>query len=139
MENDTGLLRSASPFVAVCRTPLFAGFLGGVSGSTADSPSPYPCLLAQAHHPRRLVPPNDDSAVDSCTCPCTALLDGIRSRILRDRLLSPLCGLMVSRYRRGMASLFTKRGGLGFLGYLPHRHTYKVVKVQIALFLASHP
>jgi hypothetical protein len=43
-------------------------------------------VLAVAHNPRRLVPRHDDSTVDSSTCPCTALLDGILSRILRDRL-----------------------------------------------------
>ena len=42
-ENDTGFLRSSSPCAAVRRTPLFAGFLGGVSGSAAAPPSPSPC------------------------------------------------------------------------------------------------
>jgi len=60
-------------------------------------------ILAQANNPRRLVQPNDDSDVGSCTYPCTALLDGIPSRILSDRLLSPLLGLRVSRYPRGYA------------------------------------
>jgi hypothetical protein len=39
-EPDTGLLRSQSPFIAERRTPLFAGFLGGVSESAADPLSP---------------------------------------------------------------------------------------------------
>ena len=131
LENDTGLLRSSSPFVAECRTPLFAGFLGGVSGSTADSPSPYPCLLAQADNPRRLVPPNDDSDVDSCACPYSALLDGIPGRIPSDRLLSPLCGLMVSRYRRGYAVTSTPEG------QELHLHGDEVIKDQ--LILAPYP
>jgi hypothetical protein len=67
-------------------------------------------LLAVASNPRRLLPRNDDSAMGSCACPCTALLDGIPSRILSDRLLSPLCGLMVSRYRKGYALISTPEG-----------------------------
>lgn len=51
----------------------------------------------------------------------------------------PLLGLMVSRYRGEMASLCILRDGLVVLGYLTHHLAYKVVKVQISLFLASHP
>ena len=79
------------------------GCLGVSLGRLQTRPALILALLAQAHTPRRLVPPHDDSAVDSCACPCTALRDGIRSRMLRDRLVSPLCGLRVSRYRRGYA------------------------------------
>jgi hypothetical protein len=83
----------------------------GFSGVSLDRLQTRPALilavLAQANNPRRLVPRNDDSDVDSYTCPCTARLDGILSRILRDRLLSPLGGLMVSRYRRGYALIST--------------------------------
>src|SRR5215207_3279859 len=39
-EHDTGLLRSVSPFAAECRIPLFAGFLGSVAESPADTLSP---------------------------------------------------------------------------------------------------
>jgi len=67
-------------------------------------------VLAQADHPLRLVPPHDDSTVDSYACPCTALLDGIPRRILSDRLLSPLYGLRGSRYRRGYALTSTPEG-----------------------------
>lgn len=41
--------------------------------------------------------------MDSLACPSPAVLDGIRSRVLRDRLLASLWGLMVSRYPRGSA------------------------------------
>lgn len=67
-------------------------------------------LLAQAHNPRRLVRSNDDSDVDSCACPDSALLDGIPGRIPGDRLFSPLCGLRVSHYRRGDAVTSTPEG-----------------------------
>jgi len=75
-----------------------------------EPPSPYPCLLAQANDPRRLVHRHDDSDADSCACPYAALLGGIPDRISRDRLFSPLCGLMVSRYRRGDAFTSTPEG-----------------------------
>ena len=82
----TGLLRSSSPFAAERRTPLFAGFLGSVSESAADPLSPYPCLLAVANHPRRLLPRHDDSAMGSAAaCPYSALLGGIPGRIPSDR------------------------------------------------------
>jgi hypothetical protein len=98
-EHDTGLLRSVSPFAAERRTPLFAGFLGSVTESAADPLSPYPCLLAVADNPRRLLQPNDDSSVGSTEAyPYSALLGGIPGRIPSDRHLLPLLGLMVSRY-----------------------------------------
>jgi hypothetical protein len=109
-EHDTGLFRAPSPYGAAGRTPRFAGCLGGVSGSTADSPGPYPGLVAQANHPRRLVPPHDDSTMDSCACPYSARLGGILRRMLRDRLFSPLGGLMVSRDRKGYAVTSTPEG-----------------------------
>ena len=107
------------------------GFCGSVSGSTGESPSPYPCLLAQADNPRRLVQRNDDSDVDSCACPYTALLDGIPGRIPSDRLLSPLYGLMVSRYRRGYALTSTPEG------QELHLHGEKVVEDR--LIYAPYP
>jgi hypothetical protein len=90
--------------MSLCVGPHSAPGFSGVSlGRLQTRPALILALLAQANNPRRLVPPNDASDVDSYACPCTALLDGMLSRILRDRLLSPLCGLMVSRYRRGYA------------------------------------
>jgi hypothetical protein len=79
------------------------GFLRVYLGRMENRPALIHALLAQANNLPRLVQPNDDSDVDSCACPYTALLDGIPSRILSDRLLSPLLGLMVSRYPRGYA------------------------------------
>jgi hypothetical protein len=38
------------------------------------------------------------------------MLDGILSRMLSDRLFSPLGGLMVSRYRKGSAVTSTPEG-----------------------------
>jgi hypothetical protein len=103
-ENDTGLLRSVPPFDAELRTPLFAGFRGSVPESVGETLSPYPCLLAVAHNPRRRLHPNDDSSVGSSTvCPSSALLDGIPGRIPSYHLLFPLLGLMVSRYPREYA------------------------------------
>jgi hypothetical protein len=90
--------------VSLCVGPHSSPGFSGVSlGRLQTRPALILALLAQAHNPRRLVPPNDDSNVNSSACPCTALLDGILSRILSNRLLSPLCGLRVSRYRRGYA------------------------------------
>jgi hypothetical protein len=98
-ENGTGLLRSVPPFRAEGRTPLFAGFLGSVPESVGETLSPYPCLLAVANNPRRLLHPNDDSTVGSPVAyPYSALLGGIPGRIPSDRHLLPLRGLMVSRY-----------------------------------------
>jgi hypothetical protein len=86
------------------------GFCGGVSGSGGEPPSPYPCLLAQADNPCRLVQLNDDSVVGSYAYPYAAMLVGIPSRILGYHRLSPLYGLMVSRYRRGYAVISTPEG-----------------------------
>jgi len=86
------------------------GFSGVHLGRLQNRPALIRAVLAQADNPRRLAQPHDDSDVDSCACPCTALLDGIPSRILRDRLFSPLGGLMVSRYRRGYAVTSTPEG-----------------------------
>jgi hypothetical protein len=86
------------------------GFSGVYLGRLQTRPALSLALLAQANHPRRLVPRNDDSDMDSCACPCSARFDGILSRILSDRLLSPLSGLMVSRYRRGYAVTSTPEG-----------------------------
>ena len=72
-------------------------------GRLQNRPAHIHAIVAQAHNPRRLVQRHDDSHVDSSACPYTTLLDGIPGRIPSDRLLSPLYGLMVSRYRRGYA------------------------------------
>jgi hypothetical protein len=63
--------------------------------------------------------------MDSCACPYTVGLDGIPSRILSDRLLSPLYGLMVSRYRRGYAFTSTPEG------QELHLHREKVVEDRL--------
>src|SRR5712691_2241494 len=86
------------------------GFSGVSLGRVESRPARILAFLAQANNPRRLVQRNDDSDVGSCACPYTALLVGIPSRTLRDRLFSPLCGLMVSRYRRGDAFTSTPEG-----------------------------
>lgn len=52
--------------------------------------SSSPAILAQAPNPRRLVLGDDGSDVDSYACPYQAVLDGIRSRILRDHRLTSL-------------------------------------------------
>jgi hypothetical protein len=96
-----GLLRSISPFGAELRTPLFAGFLGSVPASVGETRSPYPCRVAVAHHPRRLLHPHDDASVASAEAdPYSAVLEGIPGRMPSDHLLFPLVGLMVSRYPR---------------------------------------
>jgi hypothetical protein len=90
--------------MSLCVGPHSSPGFSGVSLSRLQTRSALIlAILAVADNPRRLLPHNDDSTMGSCACPCTALLDGIRSRILRDRLLSPLCGLRISRYRRGYA------------------------------------
>jgi hypothetical protein len=61
-------------------------------------------LLDQADNLRRLVVPNDDSAVSSSAYPFSTLLGGMRRKVLRDRLSLPLHGLRVSRYRGEGAS-----------------------------------
>ena len=98
------------------------GFSGVYLGRLQNRPALILALLAQAHNPRRLAQAHDDSTVDSYACPCTALLDGIPSRILSDRLVSPLCGLRVSRYRRGYA-LTPTPGGQEL-----HLHSDEVIK-----------
>ena len=47
-------------------------------------------VLDQADNLRRLVLPDDDSGVSSSAYPYATLLDGIRRKILRDRLSLPL-------------------------------------------------
>ena len=61
------------------------GFLG-VSRSRLQTRSARICaIVAVADHPRRRLPPHDDSPMGSCACPCSALLDGIPGRIPSDR------------------------------------------------------
>ena len=91
-------------------------------GHVESCPALSLAILAQAINPRWLAHVNDDSDVDSYAYPDAALLDGIPSRILSDRLLSPLCGLMVSRYRRGYAFTSTLEG------QELHLHREKVVE-----------
>jgi len=48
--------------------------------------------------------------VDSSACPYATVLDGIPGRIPSYHLLSPLLGLMVSRYPKGYAFISTPEG-----------------------------
>ena len=86
------------------------GFSGVYLGRLQNRPALILALLAQADHPRRLVPAHDDSDMGSCACPYATLLDGIPGRIPSDHLLSPLVGLLVSRYPRGYALTSTPEG-----------------------------
>jgi hypothetical protein len=86
------------------------GFSGVYLGPLQTCPALILALLAQAHHPRRLAQAHDDSVMGSCAYPSATLLEGIPGRIPSDHLLSPLCGLMVSRYRRGYAFTSTPEG-----------------------------
>ncbi len=86
------------------------GFSGVYLGQLQTCPALILAILAQANHPRRLAQANDDSVMGSCAYPYATLLDGIPGRIPRYHLLSPLCGLMVSRYRRGYAFTSTPEG-----------------------------
>ena len=103
------------------------GFLGVSLGRMENRPALIRALLAQAHHPRRLVPPHDDSHMDSCACPYSTRLDGIPGRIPSDRLVSPLGGLLVSRDRRGYALTSTPEGQAF------HLHGDQVIKDQTDL------
>ena len=79
-------------------------------GRLQNRPALLLALLAQADHPRRLVPANDDSDMGSSACPYATVLDGIPGRIPGDHLLSPLLGWRVSRYPRGYALTSTPEG-----------------------------
>jgi hypothetical protein len=97
--------------LSLCVGPHSSPGFSGVSLSRLQTRSArILAVLAVANNPRRLLPRHDDSDIGSSAYPCTALLDGILSRILSDRLLSPRCGLMVSRYRRGYALTSTPEG-----------------------------
>jgi hypothetical protein len=116
--------------LSLCVGPHSSPGFSGVSLSRLQTRSALIlAILAVADNPRRLLPHNDDSTMGSCACPCTALLDGIRSRILRDRLLSPLCGLRISRYRRGYALTSTPEG------QELHLHGGEVIKDRMILTL----
>ena len=79
-------------------------------GQLQTCPALILALLAQANNPRRLAQANDDAVMGSCAYPYATLLGGIPGRIPSDHLLSPLCGLRVSRYRRGDAFTSTPEG-----------------------------
>jgi hypothetical protein len=97
--------------VSLCGGPHASpGFSGVYLGRLQTRPALLLAVLAVADNPRRLLPRHDDSTVDSSACPCTAVLDGIPSRMLSDRLVSPLLGLRVSRYPRGYAFTSTSEG-----------------------------
>ena len=114
------------------RLPLLGGLhsspgLSGVYlGQVESCPALILALLAQANNPRRLVHVNDDSDVDSYSCPDAALLGGIPGRIPSDRLLAPHLGLMVSRYPRGYAFTAT------LAGQELHLHETEVIKERPA-------
>jgi len=46
-------------------------------------PARLRAVVAQARPPRKLAQAHDDANVDASACPCTALLDGMPSRMLR--------------------------------------------------------
>jgi hypothetical protein len=115
-----------------CEGPHSAPGFSGVSlGRVESRPARILAFLAQAHNPRRLVQRHDDADVGSCACPYTALLDGMPSRTLRDRLFPPLCGLIVSRYRRGDAFTSTPEG--------QELHLYEDEVVEDRLISAPYP
>jgi hypothetical protein len=88
-------------------------------------------ILDQANNPRRLVVPDDDSAVSSSACPYPTLLGGMRGWVSRDRLLFPLHGLRVSRYRGEPASLLHQE---------ERNYTSTTLKLSKTLaVLAPHP
>ena len=107
------------------------GFSGVSLGRLQNRPALIRALLAQADNPCRLVQRHDDSDVDSYPCPYATVLDGIPGRIPSDHLFSPLCGLMVSRYRRGEAFTSTLEG------QELHLHENEVVEEQ--LLFAPYP
>ena len=107
------------------------GFSGVSLGRLQNRPALIHAFLAQANNPRRLVQRNDDSDVDSYAYPYATVLDGIPGRIPSDHLFSPLCGLMVSRYRRGAAFTSTREG------QALHLHEDEVVEEQ--LLFAPYP
>jgi hypothetical protein len=117
--------------LSLCLGPHSSPGFSGVSLSRLQTHSALIlAVLAVADNPRRLLPPPDDSTMGSSACPCTALLGGILSRILSDRLLSPLGGLMVSRYRRGYALTLTPEG------QELHLHGGEVIKDPMILTLS---
>jgi hypothetical protein len=86
------------------------GFSGVYLGQLQTCPALILAFLAQANNPRRLAHAHDDSVMGSYAYPYATLLDGIPGRIPSNHLLSPLGGLMVSRYRRGYAFTSTPEG-----------------------------
>src|SRR5712691_11200638 len=86
-------------FVVEGGASLFAGRRDGMqpgarnqlSSLREGSPSRVSMsVLDQADNLRRLVLPDDDSAVSSSAYPCSTLLGGIHRKVLRDRLSLPL-------------------------------------------------
>ena len=66
-------------------------------------PGLSPCHFGLAYESTLAIILNDAFAVGSVTLPMENLLDGIPCWIQSDRFLSPLQGLMVSRYPGGYA------------------------------------
>ena len=109
---STGQGASVPPLrVPRCAGPPAAPGVSGVAlGRRESRPARLLAFVAPAKNPRRLVHRHDDSAVGACACPYPARLDGMSSRRLRHRRCSPLCGLLVSRSRRGDACPSTLEG-----------------------------
>src|SRR5262245_17739097 len=96
--------------LVLCRVLPCTGFREGCSQVINTLPGLYPGLLARPVNPRwplwlTML------AVGSVALPMESLLDGIPCRIQSDRRLSPLQGLMVSRYPGGY--VFTVHLGVG--------------------------
>jgi len=91
------------------KDPLFAGFLGVYLGQLQTCPALILAVLAQAHN--RVGLPKLTTIQSWVRVPIHRQLCAMDSRrIPSDHLLSPLCGLMVSRYRRGYAFTSTPEG-----------------------------
>ena len=107
------------------------GFAGVALGRLQNRPALLRAFVAQAHNPRRLVQRHDDSDVDSSAYPYATVLDGIPGRMPSDHLFPPLCGLMISRYRRGEAFTSTLEG--------QELHLHEDEVVEDRLIFAPYP
>jgi len=105
------LLRSLPLFDVGRRDLLSAGLLAGCTMRKSRFPIRFTMpFLGQADNPRRLVP-DDGGCTGSCSFPYPTELDGIPGRVPSYHRLSPLQGLMVSRYPGAYASPLHRRGG----------------------------
>lgn len=113
------------------RAVLSTGFRGGEYWSVLCPPAPILSPFGQADNPRRPVPIHDGSSYVRLHCPWLPAPRGLSVGFRWCLVLSPLHGLMVSRYRGGHAFRRSPRR----LGIAPS-FGHQVVKV---LHLASHP